>query len=366
MLVESVELYFFNVFIIFFILLISYKPLYDGRCVRPFASAQKGFLFFTTSFILIELFLVFQFTETDYWHYYHMFNGWGRLTEPLQELIRNWFENFYLWRLFVWGGAFFVFILSFKRLGLSPRVYIPLFVVGYLSRFISREQLGLAIMLLGSTYIVKPLRFKSFSYILGVGLVLGSYFFHNSMVFSIAMLLPAFFKVNWKRAVLVLLLFVPLIYLANYVLSDTAFLELFNDSTTNTDSRIAIYTEQKTRAMNFNGLIRQLIYWSPMIIMLVDVLKRTSNQNEEIVLPNHIRYYLNYWFYMFILSFIFFWQASSAYISVRFLDKSLFAMVIVLSYWFSIQKPNKRMRTSLWLFLLYIAFNYSLQIIKAM
>ena len=245
------------------------------------------------------------------------------------------------------------------------RFYFPLFVLCYLSRFISREQLGIAIMFFGSTYLVRPFKIKSLSYVLGILLIMGSYYFHSSMIVSIAMLIPAIIRVNAKRAVLVLALFIPLISLFTFVLGDDSLMSVFEDSSTNMMDRISIYTEQVTDKMNINGLIRQLIFWSPMVLMLWDIIVRSSHKNSVVALPAYISYYLSYWLYLFVISFVFYWVSTSSFISVRFLDKTLFPMVIVLSYWYEIQRPNKTMKISLLLFLLYLAFSYSLTIYKA-
>ena len=365
MLVKTVGLYYFNVVIIFLLLLISFKPLYNGKVVKLSFDKHSNLLFYLVNSFLIVLYLVFQFTEADYWGYMSIFYDFETFPEPLQDWIRSKFDNFYFWRLAVWGGAFLVFLLIFKRFDLNPRAFFPLFVLCFLPRFISREQLGIAIMFLGSTYILKPNRLKILSYVIGVVLIFVSYFFHNSMIVSVGMLIPAFFKVDVKRALLVLILFVPLIYLVNYLLSGTALLGVFEGSSTGADDRIAIYSELEAEAWNFIGLIRQLIYWSPIILMLVDIIKRSSSKDSGFVLPNFIGYYLNYWFYMFVLSFMFYWQSSSQFLFIRFHDKSLFPMVLVLSYWFSVQKPNKTMKISLWLFLISLSINYLYILYKA-
>lgn len=365
MLVPTVGLYYFNVAVIFILLLISFAPLYKGKSVEISSLSHANSLFYAINFLLITLFLVFQFTESDYWGYMNLFYDNVDLPEPLQNWIRSKFDDFYIWRLAVWGGAFIVFLLIFKRLDLNPRVFFPLFVLCYLPRFISREQLGIAIMFLGSTYLLKPIRLKKLSYVLGVLLILVSYFFHNSMVVSIGMLIPAFFRVDIKIARLILILFVPLIFFVNYLLSGTTILSAFEESSTGVDKRIAIYSELEVEAYNIKGLIRQFIYWSPIVLMLFDVIVRSSRKGLVFVLPSFIRYYLNYWFYMFVLSFIFYWQSSSLFVSVRFLDKSLFPMVLVLSYWFAVQKPNKKTEISLWLFLISLSINYLYLLYKA-
>ena len=365
MIKETVGLYYLNVAIIFILLLLSFMPLYDGRSSKPFARGAGNNLYFSVNLSLLLLYLVFQFTEYDYWNYWENFIYKNDMVEPLQGWIRDQFSDFYTWRLAVWGGALCIFLIGFRRLGLNSRVFFPLFILGYLSRFISREQLGLAIMFLGSTFFLTPLKYKTLSYIIGALLVAGSYYFHNSMIISIAMLVPAFVRVDSKKAILVLLMFVPLMFLFTYLMSDATFMNMFYDTSTNTGNRIDIYSEQVTNALNLNGLLRQLLYWSPIIIMLYDIIRRSSKKRKEEKLPQAISYYLNYWFYMFVISFVFSFISSSAFVSVRFLDKSLFAMIVVLSYWFSVQMPNKLMRASLWLFLLYNCFNYFLIIYKA-
>ena len=103
-----------------------------------------------------------------------------------------------------------------------------------------------------------------------------------------------------------------------------------------------------------------------MAIVLADVIMRSSGARKTIELPNSIQFYLNYWFLMFIISFVFYWIITrTTLVSVRLLDKSLFPMVIVLSYWYSVNKPSSIMKVSLILFLLYDLFNYSLIIYKA-
>ena len=365
MIKESVELYLFNVAIIFILVLISFWPLYKGAWVRNNRYSHNNTAFYAVNIILLLLFVIFQFTETDFWNYMQMFLHKEEMVEPVQEYIKNNFDNYYVWRAFVWGGAFLIYTLVIKRLGLDLRFYFPLFVLCCLSRFISREQLGIAIMFLGSTFIIRPSKVKVLSYLLGTLLIIGSYYFHNSMIVSIAMLLPAVIRVNKIRAIVVLALFIPLISLFTFVLEDESLMSVFEDSSTNMMDRVSIYTLQVTDKMNFNGLVRQLIFWSPMILMLWDVIVRSSHKNSTVALPSHISYYLSYWYYMFVVSFVFYWVSTSSFISVRFLDKSLFPMVIVLTYWYAIQKPNKTMKISLVLFLLYLAFSYSLTIYKA-
>ena len=362
----TLALYLFNVAIFILLVVMSFGPLYRGRLNKVAIKNRNSSIFASTSFLLLLLFLVFQYTESDFWSYWGLFERGDELVEPLQNWIRDHFNNYYLWRLTVWGSALAITIWAFKRLGLNPRIYYPIFVLCYLTRFISREQLGIAIMFLGSTFILNPTKNKSLSFILGVALIMGSYYFHNSMVVSIAMLFPALFKITTRRAMLIIILFVPLIYLFIYVMGNESIMQFFTDTSTNTGDRIAIYTEWETERMNTLGLLRQLLYWSPMILMLADVIMRSSGARKTIELPNSIQFYLNYWFLMFIISFVFYWIITrTTLVSVRLLDKSLFPMVIVLSYWYSVNKPSSIMKVSLILFLLYDLFNYSLIIYKA-
>ena len=126
-------------------------------------------------------------------------------------------NNYFLFRLVVWGGSLLLYWLTAKRLELDKSTFV--FYLGTCIvplTAVSRVCLAYAIGFWGFSLLVKPKTRKGsnfFSFIIGVVLILASILFHRSAIFLLAILPLSLINFN-KRTIWLFALAFPMIVMA--------------------------------------------------------------------------------------------------------------------------------------------------------
>lgn len=154
-------------------------------------------------FILLLCFCLFATYDGDYFSYYNNFKllSINPTTVTGMEEIYAYIvkyrivDDYIYFRLIVWGGGLLLYWLSFCRLKINTPIIWTIFTATTLLNVAYiRAILGMGCLLYGYTFLVKPFRYKILSYIIGLGIIFISYFFHKSMFIligcSIISLLP--------------------------------------------------------------------------------------------------------------------------------------------------------------------------------
>ena len=204
-------------------------------------------------FILLCLFCIFSFQDTDWFHYVEIFKSYstpetfvisydflfGKTDYSHMEKIYSYlaycsFDNYLLFRLIIWGSALVLFFLTCKNLGvkLSYVLYyfVPLFLLlfcyGRVSLAFSMAFYGYSLLVKNfdrkfykKTLITKKKSFVSLvlSTITGVFFIIASLLFHK----SVGILLPVFaisiIPLTKKTMLVYIILFVSIIVVVKII-----------------------------------------------------------------------------------------------------------------------------------------------------
>lgn len=161
--------------------------------------------------LLVLIYVLTSFYNGDYWHYkaFMRYDDFWRPSEDIYDFLANLVgRNYLLYRLVVWGLAFYLLIKIFRRFNLNQNYSLLYFFILYISVFdYARASLAMTIYFLGFTYMIKPICGKLLtSKIFGMALMLSSYFFHHSMIVLIILYLMRYAPINKKIIVLCLVL----------------------------------------------------------------------------------------------------------------------------------------------------------------
>lgn len=193
-------------------------------CINNAIITRKGILLYsgvernTTIILGILLFCIYNKTEGDYFHYKGLVemlsaypNSRTHLEYPYRWLISILGNNYFLFRLSVWGLAFLFLlkILSLNKLknniGLFSFILIGLIAFAYV-----RASVGITMFYLGYTLLYKEDR-KFFDVFGGVILIGTSYFFHSSIVLLIVIAVGLFIVRMNKYTIILSFLALPFI-----------------------------------------------------------------------------------------------------------------------------------------------------------
>lgn len=209
------------------------------------------------AYSIIVVFCVFAFWGSDFFHIYDNYNeliatGWT-LESVYQIIARDFFpDNYFLWRLFIWGLATMMLVKTFKVLGPSKDLAVCFFLMIWLLWFsYARVSLAMALAFWGLAVISRS-RKTFVSILYGWVLIFSSLFFHKSSGFIICVSLIALLIPNkWnKKWILLLLCFPLMVFFARTSLSTF----LISDLSSNNEE-INSYIERGQNYMNDDSYI---------------------------------------------------------------------------------------------------------------
>ncbi len=353
-----------NIAIFFLLILYTYPSVYmNGAFAKQRYTPS---VHYAVALILITLYSVFGYCDNDFYYYWRLYidikrTGFDEHMEPIYIwMIHNLSWEYFSWRLEVWGGAAILMLLTVRRLEINIRYATCFIALFYLIASFSylRGSLGISIMFLGYSYITKPLKNKQFSFLLGVAIIAASYFFHRSMLVSIAMLAITLFKLR-KSFVYISVALFPILtvaverLIAYIVVAD---LDSFGEDM-QIGSRMQGYAAGEAADYNTNGLIQNTIKLAPIVLSLIYIVRKVVFKNYK--LPTHIYTLFIYWYWMTYVAFLFFSQETSKWLFERFMCMSYFPMAIVLAYYYSHNKQTHYSRILMLLALFFCVFRLS-------
>lgn len=309
------------------------------------------------------LFLLFAVDGGDYFHYqYYVVNGDYEPFEPVYKYIGDFVNNRYIpFRMIVWGGALLLFRETLKRFNLDiNRTTFFLFVV-FISVFdYARASLAMAIFCYGLSFLLVPSHNKLVSRLLGVGLMLLSIYFHNSMlvacIASIALVLP----VN-KRTILIIA--------ATFILSGTLLNSIYSnflsiDFSESINGRLETYSNQEyDNLFSIYEWIRRYIEYSVFFISYIIVAVKFYFTNNTI--PNEFRFLSKIALSILLMSIgVLLIPNMTFVLFYRFLYLAMIPLIILFCYCEQSQLiTNKTYLMIIFLGLLYLTFGFVKRII---
>lgn len=237
--------------------------------------------------ILILIFCLFAVHDTDYFHYMdslrYMSIGYESHLEPVYNSIADFLNyNYLLFRFVVWGGALAILILTIRRLDMPVELVLAIFALMAITRFsYARASLAMAVAFYGYSFLIRPSKHRVLSYVWGVIILSTAYFFHNSAVFLVPVILVSLFRLNGFTIGILVLIYPILVYLMNnyalqYILAGEEELELLN--------KAQLYITADATQSGIANVIRRVLMASPYYLLMIsiigDIMRKRSRDIE--------------------------------------------------------------------------------------
>lgn len=171
--------------------------------------------------VLIVIFCVYAGWDTDYEHYYAIFED--LINEPTAAFTTHLevvyvfiikylcFENYSVFRLIIWGIAIILTRSTLKLFNINNSLSICIFILFNLLYFsYARVSLAIALFLYGYALLIRASKFKLYNRIVGILCLLSSIIFHKSCMFLIILLPLSFIPLSSSR-IIILLIILPII-----------------------------------------------------------------------------------------------------------------------------------------------------------
>ena len=245
--------------------LLFYKRYVNDALSRLSSRPNPLLLFF--SFLLIITACI----GTDWFNYREMVQGYDMTTgainygEPIYRFIIVAVKRNYLFfRIAVWGLAFGLTCLLFKRFEINLNIAVFFLIAVFLIKFnYARASLGMASYYLGLSFLIIPSKKPFFLRILLAAVFLGgAYEFHHSMLLLIILTPFVFIPMDKPIVAIVVLLAIPYIISLlnnNFYLID----RLGNDYISNKMDR---YLEREGTVANVFGIIQNILSYGAFVI----------------------------------------------------------------------------------------------------
>ena len=285
---------------LFDILLLGYLySLWPGITNQKIRHTESSFSNKTSIiWILITIFCVYAGWDTDYQHYYSIYNQIynntlsifvSHLEVAYYPFITLSFGNYSLFRLYIWGGAVLLLIFSLKRLNLNCNIAAITFVSFNLLYF-SYARVSLAILIYINGLLLLRQKQNKTSHIAklwGMILVLVSILFHKSMLFMILLTPMTYIRFTKPKVVFGILLLPAIIIIMKYA-SDYILFEAGNagdsDELLKIGSTASTYASKNSSA---SGPIGMLISFLESIALIYGIvicwIRRKVFENNSFV-----------------------------------------------------------------------------------
>lgn len=350
----------FDIAIWAMLLFLSLKQIFNYRA--------RGVNYLTLLFFLL-IYSTFAFCTGDYLNYKALYIDIVKYNSNIHlETIYYWLikilpQNYHVWRTVVWGLASFVLIFTFKRLKLPQEFTVMIFVILLMPNFPNlRNALGYVVLLLAMSYVTSPIPHrKVYSIIVAVILFVCSLFLHKSMFVYLALAICAFLPLNKSFYVFAIILF-PFLYSNIYDLA-LQFIDILATGDIARETGQG-YIESDFRAhSNIWGLIQLSINRLPTLILLLCIIYNGVFKNSMNV-ATQVKVYMRYTFMLFYLSFLFFGQDVSSYLSPRFWDAGMFPATLVVADYFGRTRRKPLFIACMLLLILANCYNFAYAVYK--
>jgi hypothetical protein len=344
-----------NVVIWFIAMLFTFEHIFN---VRANGMGYKWLL------LLLVVFSTFAFCTGDYLNYRLLYNDTLKYnsSEHFEELYAWLIEvlprEYHVWRFVVWGLASIVLIWTYKKLKLPQNFAVMVFVVLLMPVFPNlRNALGYVVVLLAIAFLAdKQSSNRSWCILVAFALLAISTFLHKSMFLYIVLALFAFIPLNRVYYLLLLILF-PILYLQLYGMS-SAFIDVFATSEFSGETGHRYLDSDLRSTFNIYGIIQLTLNRLPVLLLLFYIIKNTV-YTRKIEVSFYSKVYTKYTFILIYMSFLFYGQNVSAFLSSRFWDASLFPVTIVIADFWENRPRSKFFKFCMILLIVASFYNFS-------
>lgn len=285
------------------------------------------------------IFCLYNKTEGDYFHYQDFIEeiNSSRVKESMFEapymfLISILGNNYFMFRLIVWGSALFLFREILKVIKLENNLSVSIFILFALIAFAyGRVALALSIFYLGAVYYYQGKQSRQYTKeFWGILLIMCSLLFHKSIILLIILfLLLSFFKLNKIRMLLIICLIPVFILIINTFLS-----EIFSVQTSMYQiNRGIYYLSNKKESLGPAMIISIFLNYIPILILMFVMAKEFYNVRSD-AMPLCIKKMYEIAFILIWLSLVLlFVNSGGRYLFTRIKEMALIPFSIILSYY---------------------------------
>lgn len=285
------------------------------------------------------IFCLYNKTEGDYFHYEEFINEINsvRVKDPVFEipymfLISIIGNNYFLFRLFVWGTALFLYNQTLELVNLKNNLSVSIFILFTLVAFAyGRVSLALSVFYFGAIYCyVNWEKCRYFKSIFGVAIVGFSLFFHKSMFVPVALFLVlCFFRLSRKKILLLICLLPIIVSLLSSLLSDILAIQ----SSFGEINR-GIYYLNGNETLGLSMIISLLLSFFSMILLMV-MMGKDFYSKQNLNIPIYIKKMYEMAFFLILISFVLLLVGSgNRYLYSRIREMSYIPFSVILSYYF--------------------------------
>lgn len=318
------------------------------RCWSVYKGCIENSNNYTFVCLCILLYSVLGFLEWDTYHYHRIYEEMARgyfsvhVEEIYFRLIKALPHSYLLWRLCIWGPATILMIWSAKKLKLNSNVFCFIAAALFITRLaVSRSGLGIALLIFCSILLIQSLEKRQIITILiAVTGILLSIHLHSSMLIFVGCMIIAYILPFNKKIILLSLILFPLLYVSlMQLIGPIMSLLSLNEEQS---SFISQYVDSEKLVSNVLGWIPIIIEKTSFILLMFLLTKKMVY--DKIPQTSAHRLMFKFSYIMVYLSFLFFEQGTSSWISDRTLHAASFGLLLCSSYLFNNCKNRRRTR----------------------
>ena len=292
------------------------------------------------------VFCIYNKTEGDYFHYKEYINeiNASRIKVNSFEIPYMWIisiigNNYFLFRLLVWGVALLIYVQILKLTRLYNNISISIFILYVLlSVAYTRASLALSMCFWGISY--SCINYENRRYLrlfVGITLLFLSILFHKSLFVPVFIAIVLIFIQLNKTRILFMLFILPF----SVVLLSELLPEILLVQIDLSQLKRGIYYLSIEREPLGISMIIPLILSFPSIIFPVFVIGKTIYSNQQSTIPCYVRKFYDISIVLILLSFgLLFIDTGGRYLYLRIKEMSYIPFSIVLSYYLIYLKPS--------------------------
>lgn len=261
-------------------------------------------------------------------------------------------QNYLLFRLFVWGGAFILSLFVFARFGVDVNVAVFFLISVFLIRFnYARASLAMSSYFFGLSFLLKPIKsHRLLSFILMALSFWGAYEFHHSLLPILLLTLVVYLPIDKYYVLLLILVLLPFgaSIISNSVMSGSSLTaDLFEDDYFTT--KIAAYSDREYGQSSLLGIIGNILMYGAFVFpaLITTILVARNSKSLELHVKRLYRLMIS--IVLFSVSFLFM-GINSYLFFYRYLFMSMIPLTILCTYLYqnSIMKKNLYICIVLW------------------
>ena len=183
-------------------------------------------------------------------------------------LISN---NYFLFRVIVWGLAVLFILRASERMGLSKYYVLFFLMLSFYSIFsYARVSLAMAIFFDGVSFVVPKVgKRTALKVMVGIAIMLLSVVFHRSLLVLVALALPVLLPANRKIFAAFLVIIPIAFFIAGRYFGDLIMMSSEAESMSDISYLMDTYSAREVESANWKGMIRKVLQYSLIFIPLI-------------------------------------------------------------------------------------------------